>query len=320
MHLTKYSFEEWRYMASPFWEVSLVNEPDRFYSKLAFSTVQDLVIGRSRFAAQVFDHNPSAIRGIDHEYVYVERYLSGHARGLAENTSTRLDGNIIQLIDLTRRYRSITSDVCAVGTLIPHAAIGFDPGRHPNYISLSLDTPAGRVLAQCHQAFLDAEEAGSPDVTMWAQSFKHLVRSLMLREIDEEMREDAPMVGGTLARSFIERHLDDPELSVNRLCAHLGMSRSVLYRLFEHDGGVAGYIRDRRLDRCFDDLLDTPPDRGRVRRVAQNWSFFDPANFNRAFRARFGVAPSDCVVARASNGARRSQMPGNPIHDWMGKG
>ena len=69
MHLTNHSFEEWRYTPSPVWEVSLVNEPRRFFSKLPFSTVQDLIVGRSHFAVQVFDHNPLAFKGIDHECV-----------------------------------------------------------------------------------------------------------------------------------------------------------------------------------------------------------------------------------------------------------
>jgi AraC-like DNA-binding protein len=97
------------------------------------------------------------------------------------------------------------------------------------------------------------------------------------------------------------------------------MSRSALYRLFERDGGIARYIRDLRLDMCFADLIDMLPDSGRVRRVAENWSFFDPANFNRAFRSRFGVPPSDCVISRDSPEARCSSMLRNPAINWMRK-
>jgi AraC-like DNA-binding protein len=96
-----------------------------------------------------------------------------------------------------------------------------------------------------------------------------------------------------------------------------GLSRSALYRLFERDGGVANYIRNLRLDRCFADLLDSPPKRGCVCRIAQNWSFFDPANFNRAFRNRFGVAPSDCVISHDVGTAWSNSLPEHPVHDWM---
>jgi AraC-like DNA-binding protein len=73
----------------------------------------------------------------------------------------------------------------------------------------------------------------------------------------------------------------------------MGLSRSVLYRLFRDGGGIAFYIREQRLRRCFADLVS---ERGRdlqVAKIAWQWGFTDSAHFSRLFRDRFGCSPSD---------------------------
>jgi AraC-like DNA-binding protein len=47
-------------------------------------------------------------------------------------------------------------------------------------------------------------------------------------------------------RRFIDREAIRPEFGVESLCAQFGLSRSMLYRVFAPDGGVAAVIRRRR--------------------------------------------------------------------------
>ena len=51
------------------------------------------------------------------------------------------------------------------------------------------------------------------------------------------------------ARHFIETRLGEPGFGPESLCVPLRISRASLYRLFEPHGGVAAYIRERRLSR-----------------------------------------------------------------------
>lgn len=68
------------------------------------------------------------------------------------------------------------------------------------------------------------------------------------------------------------------------------MSHAALSRHFEKEGGVAGYIRNRRLDRCFFELAGAKPSRGEVSTVARRWHFADPKHHNRHYRAFKGAS------------------------------
>ncbi|MGT2493518.1 hypothetical protein ACU4GD_31100 [Cupriavidus basilensis] len=48
-------------------------------------------------------------------------------------------------------------------------------------------------------------------------------------------------------RRHVEANLHDPDLSPDSVLASLHLSRASVYRLFEHEGGLAAYIRSRRL-------------------------------------------------------------------------
>src|SRR5690606_24294300 len=52
------------------------------------------------------------------------------------------------------------------------------------------------------------------------------------------------------ARRFISANLKSPGLKTARIAAGLGISRRQLSSLFEPHGGVANYIRNRRLAAC----------------------------------------------------------------------
>ncbi len=95
------------------------------------------------------------------------------------------------------------------------------------------------------------------------------------------------------ATAYIEQHLSEPSLSSSRVARALGCSRSTLYRLFStHETGVAGYIRDLRLDRART-LIENAPVHIPVADLALQCGIYDTANFSRQFRRRFGVPPSE---------------------------
>ena len=153
----------------------------------------------------------------------------------------------------------------------------------------------------------------SIDLETW-RSFAGVVRRLLLGTSDRvaERRRDGDAL---LLRRYIDDHLADPELDPGQLCAVLGVSRAGLYRLFEDQGGVRRHIVASRLDRCFDELRRGPRRLGRVREVAERWGFYDSKSFNRSFRARFGIAPSDCLDWPAP--ASPAEVPAHPVQEWM---
>ena len=93
------------------------------------------------------------------------------------------------------------------------------------------------------------------------------------------------------ARAYIQAHLSSPDLGPEILLKELSVSRSNLYRAFEHVGGVAHYVQHSRL-LAARAVLSSQKDR-RIQDIAYNYGFRSAADFTRAFRREFGFSPRD---------------------------
>jgi AraC-like DNA-binding protein len=92
-------------------------------------------------------------------------------------------------------------------------------------------------------------------------------------------------------RRYVEANLHDPDLSPESVLASLRLSRASVYRLFEHEGGLAAYIRSRRLRMAADELVRFP--HMEVQDIASGLGFNDASSFTRAFRRAFDIAPRE---------------------------
>ena len=95
-----------------------------------------------------------------------------------------------------------------------------------------------------------------------------------------------------IARRYIEENLLSPSLSLESVQAKLAVSRRQLYKIFEGQGGVAQYIRARRLNACRA-AIASPGDTRTIREIAAVFGFIDAAQFSRLFRAEFGFSASE---------------------------
>ncbi len=97
----------------------------------------------------------------------------------------------------------------------------------------------------------------------------------------------------TDAQRYIERHFAYFDLDVNRIASDMGASRATLYRAFADRGlTVADAIREMRLARA-QDMLKAGPLQISVDSIAEACGFAHTRSFQRAFRVRFGMNPSE---------------------------
>lgn len=90
----------------------------------------------------------------------------------------------------------------------------------------------------------------------------------------------------------INRQLDDPHLTPQRVARDSGMSERQLYRLFaEAHTTPASWIRKRRLEQCRRDLVARSCAHLSIIDIATRWGFFDSSSFCRMFRQEYGVSP-----------------------------
>jgi AraC-like DNA-binding protein len=100
------------------------------------------------------------------------------------------------------------------------------------------------------------------------------------------------------AQALIERSLGS-DLTVDALATALSVSRNALYGVFAEQGGVQAYIRERRLQRCYETINADDRAAETIGAIAFSLGFRSEAHFSRAFKERFGVTPRDLrAVAR----------------------
>ncbi|MGV8831761.1 MAG: helix-turn-helix domain-containing protein [Devosia sp.] len=143
------------------------------------------------------------------------------------------------------------------------------------------------------------------DASALSEAFGNLVRALVTNNPATIEAAKLPIAAAQFdrARRFINANLKMPGLTPDAVCANIGVSRRQLYYLFEQQGGVASYIRNRRLAACYSTLAKS----GAVRlisSVAYEYGFTNVSSFYRQFAARYGFGPGEARVA-----ARSGQVP-----------
>ena len=95
-------------------------------------------------------------------------------------------------------------------------------------------------------------------------------------------------------KAWIEDHLTDPDLSLEKIAKNNGISLRYLHYLFRvNDMSASEWVWDRRLQRCYDVLTQPELNNLSVTEVAFRFGFNSSSHFSTTFRRKFGVRPSD---------------------------
>jgi AraC-like DNA-binding protein len=113
------------------------------------------------------------------------------------------------------------------------------------------------------------------------------------------LASEVPLEDSRAERTFaracadLEAHLPDPDLNAVTLAQRQGISRRHLDAIFRARGlSPERLIWTRRLERARDELASAAADRHCID-IALAWGFSSQAHFSRAFRAQYGVSPSE---------------------------
>jgi len=100
-------------------------------------------------------------------------------------------------------------------------------------------------------------------------------------------------------KACVRTRLREPGLSVAGIASQLRLSPSTLHRAWLGEPcSLADWIWAQRLDAARRDLCDPTLDARSVSEIGFSWGFNDAAHFSRAFRGRFGCAPSELRARR----------------------
>ena len=150
-----------------------------------------------------------------------------------------------------------------------------------------------------------------------ARSFSLLLHAAVDPTADRLAEADAAIRAGkfNVVRRFIQANLKSPKLNTEYICRSLKVSRRYLYYVLESHGGVARYIKSRRLEACLEALTDKS-DQRLISTIAYEYGFTNSALFSRQFKQQYGITPRD---AREGKQAVSAGSPGRTgaFTDWL---
>jgi AraC family transcriptional regulator, positive regulator of tynA and feaB len=223
--------------------------------------------------------------------------LSGGASASQDGRTAQLRSGDFVLVDSARPFElSFEREFEQISFTLPHDALAplLAAPSEVTGVRIPGDRGVGAVAAAAIRALATAT---GPLSTREERGLTDQVVGLVALAIGGLRR--APVgPGRTLllqaALDEIERSLDDPALSPDRVAQRLNISVRYLHKLFAERGTTFGRsVLARRLERCHRDLGDPGARHSTVAEIAYRHGFGDSAHFARAFKARYGMTPGE---------------------------
>lgn len=288
--------ERYREACAQLFDITLLCSESEFRNRMEGYNLGGAVLARCAGVPQRFDRRYTHIvtDAADSAMAVLE-LSSGGWRGIYDGR--RADGGegSIRLVDMSRPFDMTTAAFETLYLAMPRAALDGQVGQldfHGRVISEH--TATGRILGAHMRAVWDSIETISVAEAALAGKAAAALLSAAILAHGEPAGSDARPVEKMLlaaARGFVITRLADPGLTPEAVRRHLGISRSLLYKVFEPAGGVSAFIQARRLDQAFDDIIRDQNEHKTLAEISYGLGFRSDAHFSRVFRARFGVTP-----------------------------
>ncbi|MEG3086319.1 helix-turn-helix domain-containing protein [Sphingomonas sp. PB4P5] len=255
-----------------------------------------LMIGDFRSSALAFDRSGAltAAGGLDH--LLIQLYVEGGFTGTADDRKLEVRAGDIVVFDLTRMLSTVTTPFRNISLLVPRTSFedALEEVDCLHGMILHHETPLGGLLAN----YLESLVARLPQLTP-ADAIVSANATVGLAVTVLAAHAPRGLASASAVRSpfrkialHIDANLHDARLNAESIAPIVGMSRASLYRLFEPVGGVAQYIRRRRLIRAALALATHTDRPRRIGEIAFEHGFTSEATFARAFNQAFGISPT----------------------------
>ena len=292
---TRVQDEFWRSVSQVIYDVTPVEETGAGLSGAVTSRpFGEMILGSTVFNAQYCRRTRRSILHEPLDLYIMQLILAGRYVGDFNGRQVSVGPGDIFFLDLSQTLDSRKDPGARLSLVISRSDIARVAGdRDLHGVVLPANWPTTRLLSHYIKGMVEVLATVEPDEAFAVQqAVVSLVGATLngVPALDSELPLHAPLRTRILA--WIDRNLHDPTFGPNAIMRQFPVSRSSLYRAFEPDGGVAGMIRDRRLERAFE-LLTDPQRRRSVKEAAWRAGFTEGAQFARFFRERFGILPHE---------------------------
>lgn len=276
-----------------------------------------LILNEVVAPAQVFERTPYQIasQGVDH--LVLSLHTSGRSSLLDMEGERPVPLGSIRISDMSQQYQLRSFGMRGLNVFIPRRYVdrrlGDVSGFHQLVIG-SREKPLVKLLAdQVRNTHACIEQIDELQEKHLADGIISAVNAV-LGSLDRVSRE-TPKILSIEIRRFIEANLARNDLDVEVLRTEFGVSRTPIYEIFEEEGGVMTYVRNRRLAwamRMLSGLEGGP--RKRVSEVAYSCGYDTLKAFSKAFKSKYGIVPRD---VGATHGHRVRGETGTTLQTWI---
>ena len=289
------AFEAFRHSVQDVFALTRLGPAARHHTDLTAWHLGTMMLGQFRSSALRFDRPGELIASGGLNHLLVQLYLEGSFTGDADGVPVSVNQGDIVVFDLARGLTTTSTDFVNFTLLIPRplfeAAVDDVGSLHGAVLPRDAQMAgvlASYMIALCERMpalpLREADAAAAATAALTTTVLAHCVRPT------------SPAVETVLspfraAAVHVDDRLRDPTLDAASIAIGLGMSRATLYRVFKPVGGVADYVRRRRLIAAAVDLSAPENRRRTIGEIGYSWGFASEATFNRAFKAAFGLTP-----------------------------
>ncbi len=240
------------------------------------------------------------IRRSDPEVYKVDVITQGQMVVGQDGRQARLGPGDLSIFDMSRPAFWVNQPTRFVVVTFPKALLPLrvDDVATVTGTRVAGDRGAGALISMLARRMpRHVDDCGAPDGARLGTALVDLIMAALAARLDrvsampEETRQNALL---QRIHAFIEARLSDTGLSPATIAAAHHISVRYLHKLFTTEKlSVSAWIRRRRLELCRRDLRDPALQARPVAAVGAQWGFASPTQFNRAFRAEFGMPPGE---------------------------
>jgi AraC-like DNA-binding protein len=259
----------------------------------------DVQLTDIRAMAHDVERTPRLIGDGDAPLVKVSLMLVGTCLLIQDGREAVLTPGDLAVYDTTRPYTlEFDKDFRSMVLMFPRHLLALPPDliRELTAVRIAGTGGLGAVVTPfLSQLGTNLDQFAGSTGARLAHNALDLMTTVFIRELglDDEPTDPHRALMRRIC-AYIDRHLDATDLSPATIASAHFISTRHLHGLFKEQGTtVSTWVRTRRLEQCRRDLINPALADYAVTVIAARWNFNDAAHFSRAFKAMYGVSPSE---------------------------
>lgn len=297
--------EYWREVSSLIFEIAPwdINGDAGFRGTVSSRPFGLMTVGTTTFNDQKVWRTRRTVVKSALEICIVQLVLSGECQGDFNGADVAIGPGDVLIHDMTQVMDSQVTAGARISIAITRSDLQRLVSRQTLHgIVLRAQWPTTRLLSEYIRGLDKVLAELPPDAVPAAQEALLILLASAINGQDTETLYDLPVNLPMKQRiaEYIDRCIMDPRLGPQAIMMHFRLSRSHLYRAFATDGGIAKFIRDRRLDLAYRILSSGNTRSLSNKEILHKCGLPLGVHFSKIFKERFGILPTEARDAGAA--------------------